>query len=148
MKLPQALHCLRSPRPAPPCWRPHQPAAQSYPDRPIRMIVPAAAGGSARHHRGASLRSRWASCSGSRSSSRTSRARPASSAPIRSRRRRLTATRCCTASTRSSTMNPALYAHLPYQPQKDLVPVGHDAQAGLHADRVARPFPAHNLWRS
>ena len=61
--------------------------------------------------------------SASRSSSRTRPARAAWSAPSWSRRRRRTATRCCSATSRRWRSTSGIYPKMPYDPVKDFTPI-------------------------
>ena len=94
---------------------------QQYPNKPVKIIIPFPAGG-VTDLAGRLIAQKLSEKLGQQSISRTSPAPAAISAWRRSRARRATATPCCSSSS-SVTVNPSLYNKMPFDVEKDLIPV-------------------------
>ena len=98
--------------------------AQGYPSRPIKLIVPFPAGGGTDIiAREVAQQGRHAATAGP-SSSTTSRAPAATSASMRRPSRPPDGYTLVLGQTSNLAINPTLYAKLPYDPVKDLTPIG------------------------
>jgi tripartite-type tricarboxylate transporter receptor subunit TctC len=97
-------------------------AAQSYPSKPIRVIIPFVAGGSS-DIVGRAIAENSRNTSASPAWSRTSRARTAASPPSSSPRPIPTATPSWSARSACSRSTPALFKDLRYHPVRDFAPI-------------------------